>query len=72
MPNNKGLLMNSNKNIFNQTPPIENYQEDVNLKNIELEVNELLNEYKEWKNFDNYDYWMLESISKTINYKKGS
>ena len=64
--------MNSNKNIFNQTPPIENYQEDVNLKNIELEVNELLNEYKEWKNFDNYDYWMLESISKTINYKKGS
>ena len=54
--------MNSNKNIFNQTHPIENYQEDVNLKNIELEVNELLNEYKEWKNFDNYDYWILESI----------
>ena len=27
--------MNSNKNIFNQTHPIENYQEDVNLKNID-------------------------------------
>ena len=64
--------MNSNKNIFNQTPQIHNYQEDVNLYYIDLDVNELLNEYKEWKNFDNYDYWMLESISKTINYKKGS